>query len=70
MYGYLWLIHVDVWQKPTQYCKAMILPLKINTFFLKKKAMHSLSPQSLLELMSPEIHPNMVCREQTSSQVQ
>ena len=21
----LWLIHVDVWQKPTQYCKAIIL---------------------------------------------
>ena len=20
--AYLWLIHVDVWQKPTQYCKA------------------------------------------------
>ena len=22
---YLWLIHVDVWQKPTQYYKAIIL---------------------------------------------
>ena len=22
---YLWLIHVDVWQKPTQFCKAIIL---------------------------------------------
>ena len=22
---YLWLIHADVWQKPTQYCKAIIL---------------------------------------------
>ena len=29
-YMYLWLIHVDVWQKPTQYCKATILQLKIN----------------------------------------
>ena len=29
---YLWLIHVDVWQKPTQYCKAVILQLKINNF--------------------------------------
>ena len=28
--GNLWLIHVDVWQKPTQYCKAVILQLKIN----------------------------------------
>ena len=26
----LWLIHADIWQKPTQYCKAFILPLKIN----------------------------------------
>ena len=27
-YVYLWLIHVDVWQKPTQFCKAFILKLK------------------------------------------
>ena len=27
---YPWLIHVDVWQKPTQHCKAIILQLKIN----------------------------------------
>ena len=27
MYVYLWLIHVGVWQKPTKYCKAIILPL-------------------------------------------
>ena len=25
----LWLTHVDVWKKPPQYCKAMILQLKI-----------------------------------------
>ena len=30
---YLWLIHVDTWQKPAQYCKAVILQLKINVFF-------------------------------------
>ena len=29
-YAYLWLIHVDIWQKPTQYCKAIILQIKIN----------------------------------------
>jgi len=29
-YAYLWLIHVDVWQKPTQHSKAIILQLKIN----------------------------------------
>ena len=27
---YLWLIHVYVWQNPTQYRKAIILQLKIN----------------------------------------
>ena len=27
---YLWPIHVDVWQKSTQYCKAIIFQLKIN----------------------------------------
>ena len=34
-YIYLWLIHVDIWQKPTQYCKALIFQLKINKLFLK-----------------------------------
>ena len=32
-YAYLWLIHADVWQKPTQHSKAIILQLKINIFF-------------------------------------
>ena len=34
-YVYLWLIYVDVWQKPTQHCKVIILQWKINC--LKKK---------------------------------
>ena len=36
-YVYLWLIHVAVWQKPTQNCKVVILQLKINKFFKKWK---------------------------------
>ena len=28
IYVYLWLIHVDVSQKPTEFCKAIILQLK------------------------------------------
>ena len=32
-YVFLGLIHVDVWQKPTQYCKEITLQLKLN--FLK-----------------------------------
>ena len=27
-YVYLWVIHIDVWQKPIQFCKAFILQLK------------------------------------------
>ena len=57
-YVYLWLIHVDVWQKPTQYCKVIILQLKKRTnshlcltdhdlksayvFCLKKEAIYTL----------------------------
>ena len=37
MYVYLRLIHVDVWQKPTRYCKAIILQLNINFFFNYEK---------------------------------
>ena len=37
-YVYLWLIHIDIWQKRTQYCKAIILQSKINNFLKKKKA--------------------------------
>ena len=29
---YLWLIHGDVWQKPTQYYKIIIFKLKIYIF--------------------------------------
>ena len=36
-YLYLWLIHVDIEQKPIQYCKATILQLKVNTLKKKKK---------------------------------
>ena len=36
MYIYLWQIHVDVWQKPTQDWKA-ILQLKISKLFKKEK---------------------------------
>ena len=38
-YVYLWLIHVDIWWKPTQYCKAIILQLKINKLKEKTNAL-------------------------------
>ena len=30
-YVHLWLIHVDIWQKSNQYCKAVTSQLNINT---------------------------------------
>ena len=39
IYIYLWLIHVDVWQKLTQYCKAIILQLKKIVSFLATRFM-------------------------------
>ena len=36
-YVYLWLIYVDVWQKPTHYCEAIIFQLKINKYEKEQK---------------------------------
>ena len=32
-----WLIHVNIWQKPVQYCKVIRLQLKLINFFKNKK---------------------------------
>ena len=37
---YLWLIHVDIWHKPTRYCKAIILQLKKNFFNYNEVSLH------------------------------
>ena len=39
---YLWQIHVNVWQKPAQYCKAIALQLKINNFLKRILKMHKM----------------------------
>ena len=36
-YVYLWLIHVAVWQKPKQYCKAITLQVKMISKIYKAK---------------------------------
>ena len=45
-YVYLWLIHADVWQKPTQYCKAFILLLRI-----KKEKRYLMATPSVTSLL-------------------
>ena len=44
-YVYLWLIHVDVWQKPTQDCKAIILQLTINIYLFFKVSGKKIRPE-------------------------
>ena len=41
---YLWLIHVDVWQKPTKYYELIILQLKIK---IKFKNIRNIMPVSV-----------------------
>ena len=35
-YVYLWLSHIDIWQKTTKFCKEIIL--KIHIFFKKESS--------------------------------
>ena len=51
---YLWLICGDVWQKPTQYCKATILQFKIN--YLKKKKKKNTLPYLFTMQNSRSLH--------------
>ena len=34
---YLWPPHLDVWQRPAQYCKAVILQLQINKWITNEE---------------------------------
>ena len=65
---YLWLIHVDVWQKPTQYCKAIILQLKINKF-LKKNTHIQMYPNAPALGAHKRIHLYIKRKESTLSSV-
>jgi len=51
--SYLSLIHVAVWQKPTQYCKAIILQLKMNKLENNKKHLYSILGAQNSRLRAP-----------------
>ena len=42
---YLWPTHVDVWQKPSQYCKVIILQLKQLLKKIQSSSLHTASLQ-------------------------
>ena len=47
------MVHVDVWQKPTQYCKAIILRLKINKLKKTTPSLHNSSGLSVRSRYQP-----------------
>ena len=43
IYVYLWVIHIEVWQKTAKFCKAIILQQKINKLKKKKSLLRNIS---------------------------
>ena len=54
VYLYLWLTHVAIWQKPTQYRKAIILQLKINLSIKNRKEPADEEMPALLLVQLPQ----------------
>ena len=50
-YTYLWPIHVNIWQKPSQYCKAILLQLKTSKLkkFFKVMVTKKISKQGKIQ---------------------
>ena len=51
IYVYLWLIHVEVWQKTTKFCKAIIFQLKNKQIFFKKKIIEFILINGIIKTM-------------------
>ena len=58
--GCLWLIHVDVWQKSSQYCELTILQLKIKLNLKKGKAKWVTEGQKVTKLSEPEVRSGLL----------
>ena len=69
-YVYLWLIHVDIWQKPTQYCKTIILQLKTNKFFKRDLRFNGLNWLKVMSLVDAEglSHSAHACLSESRAQ--
>ena len=73
---YTWLIHIEVWQKPAQYCKAIILQLKINQLEKKEKkkfggkwgGVGEVMKSSIFNSQSPPTVPEMSSNSNTNFQ--
>ena len=57
----LWLNHIDVWQKPSQHCKASILQLKISKYNFKSKTSFSKKKKNWKTIFSTwKVHSGIV----------
>ena len=52
-YAYLWPVHGDVWQKPSQYFKA-ILQLKIKIFKIQSSRLYKISKATREHILNTE----------------
>ena len=59
IYVYLWLIHVEGWQKTIKFCKAIILQLKINKFLKKTETLYCQQSSLQLKLCFSSGHKQM-----------
>ena len=59
---YLWPIHIDVWQKPSQYCKLIILQLKLINLKKTHKKTKTVASKLRSKLQSPSPCPGEVTR--------
>ena len=69
-YVYLWLIHADIWQKPTQYCKTIILQLNTNKFFKRDLRLNGLNWLKVMSLVDEEglSHSTHACMSESRAQ--
>ena len=56
----LWLIHVDVWQKPTQRCKVLVLQLKINLIKSGKIKRNNKEPLAVVTASQSSFHETLL----------
>ena len=62
-----WLIHANVWQKPTQYCSTIILQLKIYNWNVKKQTNKKKNRAISSSWHQEAQKPTQQCNERQSS---
>ena len=61
-YVYLWLTHIDVWQKPKPFCEAVALQLKNKLIFPKYFILSVAMVNEIVSLISLSVFSLLVYR--------